>query len=100
MLVSPAPTGVTQIELAFDMDANQVLEIRTRYKGTGESYVADVNFLGGLSEDEVQTMQNEVGRMAVEDKIKRQIAKQKNAKIFCLLSCLRVPYTNYRLDIR
>merc|ERR1719217_694383 len=76
--IPPAPRGVPQIEVKFDLDANGILSVSATDKGTGK--VADIKITGAstLSDDEVNRMVNEAEKNAAEDGKKREEVDTKN----------------------
>jgi molecular chaperone DnaK len=69
--ILPAPRGVPQIEVTFDIDANGILNVKARDKGTGKEQKITITASSGLSKDEVQRMQREAEQHAAED-VKRK----------------------------
>jgi len=76
--IPPAPRGRPQIEVAFDIDANGILNVGAKDKGTGKDQNMQIQTSGGLSKEEIKKMQDEAEKMADQDKAKREIAEQKN----------------------
>ena len=76
--IPPAPRGVPQIEVKFDIDANGILSVEAVEKGTGKK--ADIKITGAstLSDDEVNRMVNEAEKFADEDKKKRDAVDTRN----------------------
>ena len=77
--IPPAPRGVPQIEVKFDIDANGILSVSAADKGTGKA--ADIKITGAstLSEDEVEKMVKDAEAFASEDKEKRDAVDTKNS---------------------
>ncbi len=83
--IPPAPRGVPQIEVAFDIDANGIMNVSAKDKGTGKEQSIRIEASSGLSEDEIKKMKNEAEANAEEDKkAKERIDKinQADATIF------------------
>ena len=76
--IPPAPRGVPQIEVTFDIDANGILNVSARDKGTGKEQNIEIESDSGLTEDEVEQMRKEAEEHAEEDKEKRELAEKKN----------------------
>jgi molecular chaperone DnaK len=76
--ILPAPRGVPQIEVTFDIDANGILNVRAQDKGTGKEQKITITASSGLSKDEVSRMQKEAEMHASEDQRKRDEIEAKN----------------------
>jgi len=76
--IPPAPRGIPQIEVAFDIDANGILNVSAKDLGTGKQQSIEIKSSSGLSEDEIQKMQKEAESHAEEDKKKREVIDLKN----------------------
>jgi molecular chaperone DnaK len=76
--IPPAPRGVPQIEVAFDIDANGILKVSARDKGTGREQSIQITNTGGLSEGEIERMRQEASLFAEEDDRRKQIVELKN----------------------
>ncbi|MFW6143327.1 MAG: molecular chaperone DnaK [Patescibacteria group bacterium] len=76
--IPPAPRGVPQIEVAFDINANGIVEVSAKDKGTGKEQKITVEGATGLSEDEVDKMQREAEEHAEEDRKRRERAEARN----------------------
>jgi len=76
--IPPAPRGIPQIEVAFDIDANGILNVQARDLGTGKQQSIEIKSSSGLSEQEVEKMTKEAETHAEEDKKKRQVVDLKN----------------------
>jgi molecular chaperone DnaK len=74
----PAPRGVPQIEVAFDIDANGILNVSAKDLGTGKQQSIEIKSSSGLSDDEVEKMTKEAESHAEEDKKKREVVDLKN----------------------
>jgi molecular chaperone DnaK len=73
-----APRGVPQIEVAFDIDANGILNVSAKDTGTGKQQSIEIKSSSGLSEQEVSKMTQEAESHAEEDKRKREVVDLKN----------------------
>lgn len=76
--IPPAPRGMPQIEVTFDIDANGILHVSAVDKGTGKEQKISITNASGLSEDEVEKMKQDAERNAEEDKRAREIAETRN----------------------
>jgi molecular chaperone DnaK len=76
--IPPAPRGIPQIEVTFDIDANGILHVSAKDLGTGKEQSIRITASSGLSEDEVKKMTNEAEEHAEEDKKKRQLVEATN----------------------
>ncbi len=74
----PAPRGVPQIEVAFDIDANGILNVSAKDLGTGKQQSIEIKSSSGLSDEEVQKMTKEAESHAEDDKKKREVVDLKN----------------------
>src|SRR5438270_8041696 len=70
--IAPAPRGVPQIEVTFDLDANGILNVTARDKATGRQQKITITASSGLSKDEVERLVREAERHAEEDRRKRE----------------------------
>ena len=77
--IAPAPRGMPQIEVSFDIDANGIVHVSAKDKGTGKEQAISIKSDGGLSEDEIKRMVDEAAANADADKKKRELAEAKNA---------------------
>ncbi|MGV8136434.1 MAG: molecular chaperone DnaK [Mangrovibacterium sp.] len=68
----PAPRGIPQIEVAFDIDANGILHVSAKDKATGKSQSIRIEASSGLSDDEIKRMRNEAAANAEADKAARE----------------------------
>merc|ERR1719515_211771 len=73
--IPPAPRGKPQIEVTFDIDANGIVQVSAKDKGTGKEQKIQIQSSGGLSKDDISRMQDEAERFADEDKKKRDAAE-------------------------
>jgi len=76
--IPPAPRGIPQIEVTFDIDANGILHVSAKDKGTGKEQSIKITASSGLSQDEIKKMTKDADAHASEDKRKRQLAEAKN----------------------
>ncbi len=76
--IPPAPRGLPQIEVAFDIDANGILHVSAKDKGTGKEQSIEIKSSSGLSEDEVKKMQKDAEAHAEEDKRLRALVDKRN----------------------
>jgi len=70
--VPPAPRGVPQIEVTFDIDANGIVNVSARDKGTGKEQQIVIQSSGGLSPDDIENMVKQAEEMAEQDKLQRE----------------------------
>ena len=76
--IPPAPRGVPQIEVTFDIDANGIVNVSAKDKGTGKEQQIKIQASGGLSDADVDQMVKDAERFAEEDKKRRADAEAKN----------------------
>ncbi|HEX6957698.1 MAG TPA: molecular chaperone DnaK [Ferrovibrio sp.] len=76
--IPPAPRGVPQIEVTFDIDANGIVHVSAKDKGTGKEQQIRIQASGGLSEDDIKRMVKEAEEHAAEDKKRREGVEAKN----------------------
>ncbi len=76
--IPPAPRGVPQIEVTFNLDANGILNVTAKDKGTGKEQSITIQGSSGLSKDEVEKMAKEAEAHAEEDKKKRESVEARN----------------------
>jgi molecular chaperone DnaK len=76
--IPPAPRGIPQIEVAFDIDANGILNVSAKDLGTGKEQSIKIKSSSGLSDGEVEKMTKEAESHAEEDKKKREVVDLKN----------------------
>ncbi len=90
--IAPAPRGMPQIEVSFDIDANGIVHVSAKDKGTGKEQAISIKSDGGLSEDEIKRMVDEAAANADADKKKRELVEAKNTAetaIFSIEKSLR-----------
>jgi molecular chaperone DnaK len=76
--IPPAPRGVPQIEVKFDLDANGILSVAAKDLGTGKEQTVRIEQSSGLSEDEIEKMKRDATEHAAEDKKKRELVEARN----------------------
>lgn len=76
--IAPAPRGVPQIEVTFNLDANGILHVTAKDKGTGKEQSITISNSGNLSKDDIEKAQKEAELHADEDKKKRELIDAKN----------------------
>ena len=76
--IPPAPRGVPQIEVAFDLDANGILHVSAKDLGTGKEQSIRITASSGLSEDEIERMKKDAELHAEEDKKRKELVEAKN----------------------
>lgn len=76
--IAPAPRGVPQIEVTFDIDANGILKVSAKDKGTGKEQSIRIEGSSGLSEEEIERMRKDAEEHAAEDKRKKEVVETKN----------------------
>jgi len=77
--IPPAPRGVPQIEVTFDIDANGILTVTAKDKQTGKEQSIKIEGSSNLSEEEIERMKKEAEEHAEEDKKKKELIEAKNA---------------------
>src|SRR3954447_10518777 len=76
--IPPAPRGVPQIEVTFDIDANGILAVSAKDLGTGKEQKIEIRAGGGLSDDEIKRMVSDAESHADEDRAARELAEARN----------------------
>ncbi len=76
--IPPAPRGVPQIEVTFDIDANGIVNVHAKDKGTGKEQQIRIQASGGLSEADIEKMIKDAEAHAAEDKKRRETVETKN----------------------
>ena len=76
--VPPAPRGVPQIEVTFDIDANGICNVSAKDKATGKEQTVRIQSSGGLNKDEIERMIREAEQHAEADKVRRESVELKN----------------------
>jgi molecular chaperone DnaK len=77
--IPPAPRGIPQIEVAFDIDANGILHVSAKDLGTGKEQRIEIRAGSGLAEDEIKRMVSDAESHADEDRRLRELAEARNA---------------------
>ncbi len=76
--IPPAPRGVPQVEVTFDVDANGILNVKAKDKTSGKEQTIKIEASSGLSKEEIAKMQSEADAHASEDEKKKAFAEKKN----------------------
>ena len=76
--IPPAPRGIPQVEVTFDIDVNGILHVSAKDKSTGKEQKVRIEQSGGLSEDEIEKMRKDAEQHAAGDEQKRKLAEAKN----------------------
>ncbi|MFK7791381.1 MAG: molecular chaperone DnaK [Devosiaceae bacterium] len=76
--IPPAPRGMPQIEVTFDIDANGIVNVSAKDKGTNKEQQIRIQASGGLSDDDIEQMVQDAESHAAEDKTKRELVEAKN----------------------
>ncbi len=76
--IAPAPRGVPQIEVTFDIDASGILHVSAKDKGTGKEQKISIQNATNLTDEEVERMKQEAEKFADEDKKKKDLVDKKN----------------------
>jgi len=76
--IPPAPRGMPQIEVAFDIDANGIINVTATDKGTGKEQKIEIKSGSGLSDEEIQSMVSDAESHAEEDRKQRELAETRN----------------------
>jgi molecular chaperone DnaK len=76
--IPPAPRGIPQIEVTFDIDANGIVNVSAKDKATGKEQKIRIQASGGLTQDEIERMVREAEQHAAEDKKRRELIEAKN----------------------
>ncbi len=89
--IAPAPRGVPQIEVTFNLDANGILHVNAKDKGTGKEQSITISGSGNLSKDDIEKAQKEAELHAEEDKKKRDIVDTKNMLAQSIYAAEKLP---------
>ena len=89
--IAPAPRGVPQIEVTFNIDANGILHVTAKDKGTGKEQSITISGSGNLSKDDIAKAQKEAEAHADEDKKKRELVDAKNTLAQTIYQAERLP---------
>jgi molecular chaperone DnaK len=76
--IPPAPRGIPQIEVTFDIDANGILNVSAKDLGTGKEQKIEIKAGSGLSDDEIQQMVSDAESHAEEDRRQRELVEARN----------------------
>ncbi|MDX6690361.1 MAG: molecular chaperone DnaK, partial [Solirubrobacteraceae bacterium] len=76
--IPPAPRGIPQVEVAFDIDANGILNVSAKDLGTGKEQKIEIKAGSGLSDDEIKRMVTDAETHADDDKAQRELAEARN----------------------
>ena len=76
--IPPAPRGIPQVEVTFDIDANGIVNVSAKDKGTGKEQQIRIQASGGLSDDDIEKMVSEAEANASEDQQRRELAEAHN----------------------
>jgi molecular chaperone DnaK len=76
--IPPAPRGMPQIEVTFDIDANGILHVTAKDLGTGKEQKIEIKSGSGLSDEEIQSMVSDAESHASEDRMQRELAEARN----------------------
>jgi molecular chaperone DnaK len=76
--IPPAPRGVPQIDVNFEIDANGILKVTAQERGTGRAQSIEITNTGGLSEAEIEQMRQDAEQFASDDLVIRQLVEMKN----------------------
>ena len=76
--IPPAPRGVPQIEVTFDIDANGIVQVSAKDKGTGKEQQIRIQASGGLSDADIENMVKEAEQNAEADRLKREAVEARN----------------------
>jgi len=76
--IAPAPRGMPQVEVTFDIDSNGIIHVHAKDKGTGKETSIRIESGSGLSKEEIENMQKDAEAHAEEDKLKKEQIETKN----------------------
>lgn len=76
--IPPAPRGMPQVEVSFDLDANGILNVKAKDKATNKEQKITITASSGLSKEEIEKMKKDAELHAEEDKKKKEVIEQKN----------------------
>ena len=76
--IAPAPRGIPQVEVTFDIDANGIVQVSAKDKGTGKEQTITISGGSTLSKDDIERMVREAEEHAAEDKKRREAAETRN----------------------
>src|SRR6202022_4648843 len=101
--IPPAPRGVPQIEVTFDIDANGIVNVSAKDKASGKEQSIRIQASGGLSEADIQKMVKEAEAHAEEDKRRRELVEARNqadAAIYSTEKALKEAETKIPADVK
>ncbi|HWN51885.1 MAG TPA: molecular chaperone DnaK, partial [Xanthobacteraceae bacterium] len=101
--IPPAPRGVPQIEVTFDIDANGIVNVSAKDKASGKEQSIRIQASGGLSEADIQKMVREAEAHAEEDKRRKELVEARNqadAAIYSIEKALKDAETKIPADIK
>src|ERR1700730_10393954 len=101
--IPPAPRGVPQIEVTFDIDANGIVNVSAKDKASGKEQSIRIQASGGLSEADIQKMVREAEQHAAEDKKRREFVEARNqadAAIYSTVKGLKQAETKIPADVK
>ncbi|MDH5772974.1 MAG: molecular chaperone DnaK, partial [Rhodospirillaceae bacterium] len=76
--IPPAPRGVPQVEVTFDIDANGIVNVSAKDKATGKEQQVSIQASGGLADEDIERMVKEAEEHAADDKARRELVDAKN----------------------
>jgi molecular chaperone DnaK len=76
--IPPAPRGMPQVEVTFDVDANGILNVKAKEKASGKEQSITIQGSSGLSKDDIAKMQKDAAAHEADDKAKREVVEAKN----------------------
>jgi len=76
--IAPAPRGVPQIEVTFDIDSNGILSVKAVDKGTGKEQAITISGSSNMTDDEIEKMKKEAEEHAAEDEMKKEMVETRN----------------------
>jgi len=76
--IAPAPRGIPQVEVTFDIDANGILNVKAKDKGTGKEQKITITASSGLSKDDIERMKKDAEAHAEDDKKAKELVEAKN----------------------
>ncbi|MEL6121905.1 MAG: Hsp70 family protein, partial [Pseudomonadota bacterium] len=76
--IPPAPRGLPQIEVTFDIDANGIVSVQAKDKGTGKEHKITIQASGGLSDEDIDKMVKDAEENAEADKARREVVEARN----------------------
>ena len=88
--IAPSPRGIPQIEVTFDIDANGILNVSAKDKGTGKEQKIKITVSGGLSDEDIKKMIDEAEQYAEQDKTKKKLIDAKNQGDSLVYQCEKI----------